>query len=587
MQKKAADYTPSGDEHIQGPDPGTRGPYGIYCKLCETVKARQPSDFYRHLAETHYKAHLARYLPPPGAASPYRCPLCPYENKEMSPMIRHFGVAHKKVKEAIGNQVVGKYVPESQMAPSRPALKGHNSLGYAPITAPPVAAMHQQQQHHHHQPLVNHHSHHLPTSSVYHEPMTPSPAIEPPSPQSPAAASSGGGGGGGSSNISVKCPYDDCDMEFSARYAFWQHMCDKHLKEELLRQIPHTPAQPYQCPADGCAYNTKDSRQALVRHYGMTHKVVQTLLSQKFPEFTSTDKFAGTPKASSSLMSNSGGGAGGLVRPRAKTPVRGVASFAPYHQQQQHHQPQSYIQHQGQPHIQQVVHHSHQSDLHLQQQQQYAQYPQQHHAHQSIVSYPSTSHQQQQQQAAYHHDQFDLNLDSLNPSDFSIPSLSEFLDNPAASFPNLTGEDMSGGSYITTASGGHGHHLLHHPHHHQANNNRMHFEPGQMDGTFDPTSIGDQSLDGSAGGGSSSNPTTPEKNSSSNSSRANLSPTVVLPPAVAAGTNTASATLATAASPSPVAGLLQKKFCEICGKEYEGKNRSMNKVSVFLLSYSH
>ena len=87
-----------------------------------------------------------------------------------------------------------------------------------------------------------------------------------------------------------------------------------------------------------------------------------------------------------------------------------------------------------------------------------------------------------------------MNLDSLNPSDFSIPSLSEFLDNPGASFPNLSGEDLTNSDYVTAAR-------------HAAAHHHMQFEP-QTDGTFDPTSITDQSLDGSA----RSNPTTPEKN---------------------------------------------------------------------------
>merc|ERR1719232_2345446 len=111
--KKVSEYVPTGDENIQPPAPGTKGPYGIYCVHCNAVKARQPSDFYRHLAETHYKSYLTQFLPPPGNP-PYRCPLCPYENKEMSPMIRHFGVAHKKVKEAIAAEqltIVGKYIP--------------------------------------------------------------------------------------------------------------------------------------------------------------------------------------------------------------------------------------------------------------------------------------------------------------------------------------------------------------------------------------------------------------------------------------------------------------------------------------------
>ena len=277
VTKKQSDYMPQGDDHIQAPVPGTRGPYGIYCMHCNAVKARQPSDFYRHLAETHYKTYLAQYLPQPGNP-PYRCPLCPYENKEMSPMIRHYGVAHKKVKEAIGNEIVGKYIPESEMAPCRPAKNQHSTT---PQPSTPTHAVYESKP-----SYTNHQNDSQSTVQVL-----------------------------------VKCPYHDCDMEFSARYAFWQHMCDKHLKEDLLKYIPIAPNQPYSCPFSGCSYVTKDSRQALVRHYGMTHKVVQGILGETFPEFLTTDKFAQPPKP---------------VRPRTKsiTPVRdgAVPQFQPYEQ---------------------------------------------------------------------------------------------------------------------------------------------------------------------------------------------------------------------------------------------------------------
>ena len=161
---------------------------------------------------------------------------------------------------------------------------------------------------------------------------------------------------------------------------------------------------------------------------------------------------------------------------------------------------------------------------------------------QTVASYPHHPVPQQHQQQVYHdqvvqQQQYDLNLDSLNPSDFSIPSLSEFLDNPSASFPNLSGEvDLSHSGYITAAGHASAAAVAH---------QNMQFEP-QIDGTFDPTSIGEQSLDGSGGG---SNPTTPEKNKT---------------------------TISPAHTPAPP--VVQKKYCEICGKEYEGKNRSMNKV---------
>ena len=467
-KKVAADYVPTGDEHIAAPAPGARGPYGIYCVHCNAVKARQPSDFYRHLAETHYKAYLAQFLPAPGNP-PYRCPLCPYENKEMSPMIRHYGVAHKKVKEAIGNEIVGRYIPESEMAPCRPAKNQYSG---------PAEQLHGP----------------TPAQSVF----------------TTHNSNSGAGQEGG--QLQVPCPYPDCDMEFSARYAFWQHMCDKHLKEDLLKFIPIMPNQPYQCPSTACNYVTKDSRQALVRHYGMTHKVVQGILGEKFPEFVNVDPFAQTSK---------------LARPKAQTPVREpIKQFHPsLAAPQQHQQQQQYIQHQGQPHIQQVQHQQQPS-------QQFLGYQ-----HQSNnVGYTQPAQQQFQPSTENFDNLNSLNLDNLNPSDFSIPSLSEFLDNPGAAFPNLSGEDLTHSGYVTAA--GHAH-------------STMQFEP-QMDGTFDPTSITDQSLDGSAG----SNPTTPEKNKTS------MSPA-----------NTPQVTESGKKPPPPL-----KKYCEICGKEYEGKNKSMNKV---------
>ena len=171
-------------------------------------------------------------------------------------------------------------------------------------------------------------------------------------------------------------------------------------------------------------------------------------------------------------------------------------------------------------------------------------YPQQQSHVQAHVQAQIQPQQQQSLNNIYNGtDNFDnltsLNLDNLNPSDFSIPSLSEFLDNPGASFPNLSGDDLTNSGYVQCVGNAHA---------------TMQFEP-QMDGTFDPTSITDQSLDGSAG----SNPTTPEKNKNT------ISP--------ASTPQVAERPESSKRPPAPL-----KKYCEICGKEYEGKNKSMNKV---------
>merc|ERR1719319_884861 len=395
-KKVNSDYTPTGDEHIEPPEPGSKGPYGIFCYHCNTVKARQPSDFYRHLSESHYKSILAQGLPPVGQP-PYTCPLCPYENKEMSPMIRHYGVAHKKVKEAIGNQKVGKYIPESEIAPSRPKKA---------IIGGPI-----EPQRYTHQP--------------------PAQVLDSSPPSS-------------SQQIQVRCPFSDCEMDFSARYAFWQHMCDKHLKETLLKHLP-PGSQPFQCPHPGCNYVTKDSRQSLVRHYGMTHKIVQELLRQIYPDFLNTDPFAPPPKTPKTPR----------ARSKSITPVRVDGQQQQYGQQYSQPPQQHYAQH---PPIQ---HHQPQ------------QHPQQPQYQPQVVDY--SAHHQQQTYQQQQFNQFDLNLDSLNPSDFSIPSLDQFLD-PGTAFPNISGVDLSDTGYVTAQ----GHTV-------PSSHANMRFEP-QIDGTFDPTS---------------------------------------------------------------------------------------------------
>merc|ERR1719367_828339 len=101
----------------------------------------------------------------------------------------------------------------------------------------------------------------------------------------------------------------------------------------------------------------------------MTHKVVQTILDQKFPGFMANDPFTNSPNKS-------------VARPK---PVH--ASPVPQYQQQQ----QEYIEHQGQPHIQQVQHvqqQVHPQQQHPQYQQHYPQQQQMNQQHGYIQQYP-------------------------------------------------------------------------------------------------------------------------------------------------------------------------------------------------------
>ena len=51
----------------------------------------------------------------------------------------------------------------------------------------------------------------------------------------------------------------------------------------ISSQVPANP--PFLCPVAGCGYIARDSRQSLVRHFGMTHKVVVELLKQHAPDY--------------------------------------------------------------------------------------------------------------------------------------------------------------------------------------------------------------------------------------------------------------------------------------------------------------
>jgi hypothetical protein len=74
--------------------------------------------------------------------------------------------------------------------------------------------------------------------------------------------------------IKLKCPF--CDSTYPSHNDFYIHLCDTHFKENLLAGLPSSP--PYQCPVLGCSFVASKCQQNLVYHYGITHKVVFSLL---------------------------------------------------------------------------------------------------------------------------------------------------------------------------------------------------------------------------------------------------------------------------------------------------------------------
>ena len=121
--KKASSMMPILDDNIQPPAPNTTGPYNILCDICNLVKGRYPCNFFQHLAATHYSASLRSNLVPllPFYLPFYHCPNCSFKHIDIYRVIVHVGVVHKKIKQLLGSKVVGRYIPESEIAPGRPA----------------------------------------------------------------------------------------------------------------------------------------------------------------------------------------------------------------------------------------------------------------------------------------------------------------------------------------------------------------------------------------------------------------------------------------------------------------------------------
>ena len=384
-------------------------------------------------------------------------------------------------------------------------------------------------------------------------------------------------------SLKVKCPF--CDVMFAAKYSFHQHLCDKHFKDNLSARLP--TAAPLACPAQGCNYIAKDSRQSLIRHYGMTHKIVVDLLKEHVKGYDENESMYG-------------------------------GGDAPQQQQPQQLHIQESQTEQGFPSIPPPQH-----QQHSQQQQPY---------HPPLPGHP------QQPQNPQHL--------PPGPSQGGLPPMTEFypgygpagqqhLPPPQGAPPPPPHHGDYGQPHVPPPGSI--------PQQQQAPPppppppQEMRFEQQQIDGTYDPSHYSDHSLDGK------SMPSTPVKDGSvSSNSPTNLPPVTTSAPVTttastsattnAATTSTAAAAAvpvlkqepkqepklepaedvpptptpaeavpptptpvaeasggggaAAAASPKPATSnpgggrrlLSPPKVCEICGKTFDGKNRAMLKV---------
>ena len=248
--KSQSNYVPPADDYIEAPAPGLEGPFAIQCLYCTNI-TKNKSDFYRHLSERHFKANLAKELP---TQAPYKCPIqgCQYESKDnsVSPLIKHYGIVHKSVQKYLQGQVAGRYIHNEKAKPQQQPVQQQQTpqQHHQPLQQQQQQVQQQQQQ----QQLVQ-------QSAVINGEETTMSNLA----------------------LKVKCPF--CDLMFAAKYTFYQHLCDRHFKDTLAEHVPAQP--PFICPVQGCGYHAKDSRQGLIRHYGMTHKVIVELLKRQAPEY--------------------------------------------------------------------------------------------------------------------------------------------------------------------------------------------------------------------------------------------------------------------------------------------------------------
>ncbi len=466
------------EDFIENPDPGVLGPYGIQCRNCHNV-SKTKSDFYRHLSERHYKADLAKELP---RAPPFKCPFteCTYETKDHSiaPLIKHYGIVHKAVQKYLAGKIVGKFVPFDKKGPQQGGSKN-------------VALQQHPQQ-------LNRQ---LSNADAQQYEMTTTMS---------------------NTALNIRCPF--CDLFFANRYGFHQHLCDKHFKDTLAQQVPAQP--PWACPAVNCHYIAKDSRQSLIRHYGMTHRKVMELLKKNAPPgFIVTEPVPQQPKQPLPSMSEHAHG------------------YQPPAPPQQHQ-----VQYEYQP-PQQVV--PARPDLTAPQANEFYQDPQlEYQLHSDPHHMQLQQQQQQQQQPMYHQPpQYDHQMQ------------------PASS-----------------AVGGH---LM--PQQQQGQLPGT-FDHQQIDGTVDPSLYSGDSLDGIK-----SLPSTPVKEASlkSTSPVSNASSAPSAPSTSSSNSTAASSTSSNGSASSvektngdavkaeftkPTKSKPPPKFCEVCGKVFEGKNKAMLKI---------
>ncbi len=504
--KPKGTYAP--EDFIENPDPGTTGPYGIQCRNCHNI-SKTKSDFYRHLSERHYKAELARELP---RIPPFKCPFaeCHYETKDNSvaPLIKHYGIVHKAVQKYLVRKTVGKFVPNEKKAsgPKHVALQQHpasqEQAGFSGLDPE---------------------QYNMTINQVLH----------------------------------VKCSF--CELVFVSRYAFHQHLCDKHFKDNLAQQLPVQP--PFSCPVINCMYIAKDSRQSLIRHYGMTHKLVVELLKRHAPfSYVATE----TPQQQQHPLPSMG-----------KIAESGMnKQLSGYHSTQaslQYGYPQATVQEASVSQGNEFFHQPQQNVPPMDFQQQKQEQQCQHHY---LVG---QQHHQQQQQMQHHSQIQQQHLQNQ-----------QCVNQPPA----------------------YGHHLLldtvdQHMQHSTPQTQLLQQQEGrsfdqQINGTFDPSLYGADSSDGIK-----SLSSTPVKEASLKST----SPLSNASSVAAASTSSSAASVSTATSKNgnqaagdkktvsqeeakseftkPSKAKALPKFCEVCGKVFEGKNKAMLKIQHLAQHFKH
>ncbi len=227
----------------------------LACRLCgDAGEDKLPQHFddrtelVSHYSLAHFKDRLARLLP---SAAPFKCPKCsrpPFRTK--SALIEHYGDEHQMAVKLLEEELQ-KRIENSGKTNGDRRRRLRTSVDDATSSKTNSGA------------------------EMSEDSDGKEDADEDPDPQEGTDA---GGGNDPLPKLSrgrLRCKL--CRAVLPNRTKLKKHAVDKHFREEICKDLTRT--KPFRCPFKSCDYES-DTFQALFRHYGPAHNVIEQYMPQ-------------------------------------------------------------------------------------------------------------------------------------------------------------------------------------------------------------------------------------------------------------------------------------------------------------------